>query len=203
MVAFEEIDTVVEATPTDEIDSAVEYSSNAVFDNESVLKSEAAFSEWVLTTQKVLIRFCRQIVGDWIEAEDMVQEAYIRAWQKRDSYKGASSLLTWQMAIARRVCIDRLRSRKKVVFIPLDERDASTEHDVDTRIDVQRTLEKLDINDRLILYLRIGEDLPFEDISHALGRSVATCRKKYERAKKRFEIIYSGNAQERNGNSHE
>ena len=159
---------------------------------DEALCDEAAFNEWVTKTQKALVRFCRQFVGDWSEAEDMAQEAYIRAWQKRSSFKGKSSLLTWQMSIARRVCLNRLRDRKKANLMLLDKRDITSECDVITKVDVQCALEKLSIDDRIILYLRVGEDTPFEDIAKLLGRTASACRKRFERAKLRFEAAYSG-----------
>jgi RNA polymerase sigma-70 factor (ECF subfamily) len=153
---------------------------------------EAAFDGWVRETQKSLVRFCRQMVDDWAEAEDMAQEAYLRAWEKRGSFKGGCSLLTWQMAIARRVCLDRLRRQKRVKLIPLDERDAAPSPDTETKADVQRALAKLNADDRAVLYLRAGEGLPFEEAGKALGCSAAACRKRYERAKQRFEAAYGG-----------
>ena len=155
------------------------------------LNDEASFVEWVTATQKALVRFCRQFVGDWHEAEDVAQEAYMLAWQKRSSFKGASSLLTWQMSIARRVCLDRLRSRKKTILLPLEERDIAPEYDVDTKVDVQQVLKKLSLDDRAILYLRVGEDMPFDDIAKVFGRTPAVCRKRFERAKQKFEAAYS------------
>ena len=153
--------------------------------------NEAEFTQWVKATQKSLVRFCRQIVNNWAEAEDMAQEAYIRAWQKRSSFKGESSLLTWQMAIARRVCLDYLRSSKRNLLL-LDKQDITSIIDIDTKIDVQNALAKLKADDRIILYLRTGEELPFEEIAMVLGKNPAACRKRYERAKQKFEAAYSG-----------
>jgi DNA-directed RNA polymerase specialized sigma24 family protein len=96
------------------------------------------------------------------------------------------------MSIARRVCLDRLRNRKKADLILLDERNITPECDVITKIDVQCALEKLSIDDRVILYLRVGEDMPFEDIAKLFSRTASACRKRFERAKLRFEAAYSG-----------
>ena len=85
---------------------------------------EYSLDDWVKETQMPLIRFCRQFVGDWAEAEDMAQEKYIRAWQKRSSFKGSASLLTWHMAIARRVCLDHLRRIRRAKQMPTDEKAA-------------------------------------------------------------------------------
>jgi len=159
---------------------------------DSALMNEAAFNDWIVSTQKSLVRFCRQIVGDWSEAEDMAQEAYIRAWQKRGMFKGESSLLTWQMSIARRVCLDHLRRSKRTNMVLFEECEASTEQDIDLVIDVQNALKKLDANDRILLYMRIGEEMTFDDISQVLGKSPVTCRKRFERVKKKFENTYNG-----------
>ena len=147
---------------------------------------KADFEHWVLETQKPLVRFCCQMVEDWAEAEDMAQEAYIRAWEKRAGFKGESSLLTWQMAIARRVCLDRLRSLKRTRTVPLDERESTPAPDIETKADVQRALAKLKAKDRAILYLRAEQELPFEEVSRVLGHTPAACRKRYERARKKL-----------------
>ena len=151
-----------------------------------------SFNGWVAETQKPLIRFCQQYLNCWAEAEDAAQEAFLRAWRKRDTFKGNSSLLTWQMAIARRVCLDRLRWFKRTFTVPLDEQRNLTAEPMfcEVNMDVQRTLETLSAEDRGILYLRVHEDLSFEEICCILNLSPAACRKRYERAKKRFKEVY-------------
>ena len=96
------------------------------------------------------------------------------------------------MAIARRVCLDRLRSKKGVCLVSLDERDAVSANNVENKIDIQRALNKLNYDDRILLYLRIGQELSFMEVAQVLGRTDAACRKRFERAKKRFETAYRG-----------
>jgi len=158
---------------------------------------EAAFDTWVRQTQKPLVRFCRQFVGGWAEAEDMAQQAYLKAWEKRVSFRGKSSLLTWQMAIARRVCLDFIRRRKTVELVSLEDgevarRSEFTNRSSDTCADVRQTLSELNADDRAILYLRVGEEMPFGEVARVLHCTPAAARKRYERAKVRFETIYSG-----------
>lgn len=156
------------------------------------LDDEESFTRWVAATQKSLIRFCRQFVGNWHDAEDIAQEAYIRAWRKRGGFRGESSKLTWLMAIARRASLDFLRRNNKPDALPLDEHDSATENNINTILDVQMALKRLTADDRMILYLRIGEDMPFNDIAKVLGRTVSTCRKRFERAKGKFSTEYYG-----------
>ena len=162
----------------------------ALFSSFDELDKKDGLEDWVKATQMPLIRFCRQFVDDWAEAEDMAQETYIRAWQKRGSFNGKSSLLTWHMAIARRVCLDHLRRVKKAKSAPQDENCVTHMQDIETKVSVHNALAKLNADDRAILYLRAGEHLPFEEIAQVLGRPPATCRKRYERAKQRFKVVY-------------
>lgn len=162
---------------------------------------EAAFAAWVTNTQKQLVRFCVQITNDWADAEDAAQEAYWRAWQKRKSFRGDCDLLTWVMAIAKRVCLDSLRG-KRVVTLPLTltDHEAAPLVDHETAMDVQATLQRLPAADRALLYVHVHLDLPFESAARVWGISPAACRKRFERAKKRFEALYT---QSRKDEKHE
>ncbi len=56
---------------------------------------------------------CYRLVGLLHDAEDLVQETMLRAWQRFDSFKGASSLRTWLYTIATNACLDALRKRRR------------------------------------------------------------------------------------------
>jgi len=157
-----------------------------------VFSDEDTYKTWVTETRKQLIRFCFQIINNWSEAEDLAQETYIRAWQKRSSYRGDASVLTWHIAIARRVCIYRLRKLKRMKTNELNVFNSTPDYCIDTKIDVDRALQKLGADEKIILYLRVGEDLPFEEIAKILNRTPNACRKRFQRAKEKFKLTYSG-----------
>ncbi|HWB70884.1 MAG TPA: sigma-70 family RNA polymerase sigma factor [Egibacteraceae bacterium] len=60
-----------------------------------------------------LTGYCYRMLGSPFEAEDAVQETFIRAWRAARGFKGRSSLRTWLYRIATNVCIDALRSRQR------------------------------------------------------------------------------------------
>ncbi|RBY89355.1 RNA polymerase subunit sigma [Blastococcus sp. TF02A-30] len=66
----------------------------------------------VRATQSDVWRLCAAL-GDPGTAEDLVQETYLRAFAALHRFEGRSSLRTWLLAVARRVCADAVRSRRR------------------------------------------------------------------------------------------
>ena len=77
------------------------------------LRDQSAFSELYDATSAKLFGVSLRVLNDRSEAEDILQEVYIRIWKNADRY-GANgySPMTWLITIARNASIDRLRSRK-------------------------------------------------------------------------------------------
>jgi RNA polymerase sigma-70 factor (ECF subfamily) len=57
---------------------------------------------------------CYRMMGSYEDAEDMVQETFLRAWRHRGSYAGSASLRAWLYGIATNTCLDALRKRRRV-----------------------------------------------------------------------------------------
>ncbi|MHA7279998.1 sigma-70 family RNA polymerase sigma factor [Arthrobacter sp. MDT2-2] len=71
------------------------------------------FERLLEASRRELTGYCYRMLGAASEAEDAVQETMIKAWSRRESFAGESSLRTWLFRIAHNVCVDMLRSPQR------------------------------------------------------------------------------------------
>jgi RNA polymerase sigma-70 factor (TIGR02960 family) len=76
---------------------------------------EAAFGELVQRHRRELHLHCYRMTGSFDEAEDLVQETFLRAWRRRDSFEGGPGFRAWLYRIATNACLDALRSSRRRV----------------------------------------------------------------------------------------
>jgi RNA polymerase sigma factor (sigma-70 family) len=135
------------------------------------------FTETVLPLKNKLYRFALSILKEREEAEDVVQEALIKAWQAGQNGKEIQNLEAWIMKVTRNLSIDKLRGRRGETTNDLIEaqRLASSERDPyqslaarDGMARIHRLLEGLPTKQRLVVHLRDIEEMSYQEISEAL-----------------------------------
>ena len=136
-----------------------------------------------------LFNFLCYQTGDRDAARDLMQETYITAWDRLDSFQGRGTLLSWLRAVALRKCLDwrrrvSLRMRKLAAFAreqsPLA--DPAQEAFPGLSDEFQAALDRLSPRQRAALLLRELEDLSFAEIAENLGCGEPTARVHHHRA---------------------
>ena len=142
-----------------------------------------------------------RIVGDSDDAEDVMQEAFLKAFLKLDSYRGEVSFGAWLKRIVINKALDFLRLKKEKLSLEdageigeiEDEPDDSPEVEYQAEA-IKRAIYMLPEGYRIVLSLILLEGYDHEEVSGILNISNATSRTQYHRAKKRLiELIKSNN----------
>ncbi|HKS16880.1 MAG TPA: sigma-70 family RNA polymerase sigma factor [Planctomycetota bacterium] len=81
---------------------------------------EAAYRELVERLEKPLVAFIRRYVGDESLAEDLFQETFVRVVRTLGGFKPEASLSTWIFTIARNLCLDHLKAKKRHREVSMD-----------------------------------------------------------------------------------
>ena len=162
-----------------------------------------AFEKLVLEYEKSVYNIALRMTGNSEDASDMTQEAFIKAYNSLQSFRGDSKFSVWLYRIATNVCLDFLRSRSRKPTVSLSVEDNEGEEvqlDVAdesqspellldrqmTRESVRRGLETLSPEYRQILLLREIRGLSYDEISQALGLEVGTVKSRIFRARKKL-----------------
>jgi RNA polymerase sigma-70 factor (ECF subfamily) len=141
---------------------------------------------------RTLYRTARAILRDDAEAEDAVQEAYLRAYRALDSFRGESKFSTWLVRIAANEALMRRRRNVRAAeVVPLDgtiEIEGTIESgeeqgDHMLRRLLEKRIDALPDGYRSVFVLRALEELTVEETSAALGIPEPTVRTRYFRAR--------------------
>ena len=160
-----------------------------------------AFESIMRRHNRLLFRTARSILKNDAEAEDALQEAYLRAWRALATYRADAKLSTWLARIVINGALGRLR-RSSAQVIPLDAAMESADPDMQEsmqddpdqrpehaamRAQVRRLMEaridRLPEAFRTVFMLRAVQELSVEEVSTALQLPEATVRTRYFRAR--------------------
>jgi RNA polymerase sigma-70 factor (ECF subfamily) len=160
----------------------------------------AAFEELVRNHQRRIYRTLIGITGNAEDAEDGTQNAFLKAFERIDKFRGAAKFSTWLIRIAINEGIQRLRSRKRVTalddngsedaeeFRPRqvrawDDNPEQLYSKAEMRKLVERALMKLPAGYRMVVMLRDIEQLSTEEAAKALGLRVAALKSRLLRGR--------------------
>ena len=154
-----------------------------------------AFGELVLTYRRQVVNLVYRMCGDTEVAQDMAQEAFIRAWNKLPSYSPRSAFGNWLYRIATNATLDLLRRERDSVNVddlPLAAPGMSLESTVETKDRaelVQQAVLSLPPASRSVLVLREYEALSYREIADTLEIPIGTVMSRFSYARERLSQI--------------
>ena len=149
-----------------------------------------AFGELVLRYQDRLYNFLYRMTGNAQDAEDLAQEVFLRIYKALDRFRPDAPFRPWMYKIAVNTAINHIKGRKPVTvledYIPSRSMDDCPEEMAETR-EAQRLITKsiLELPEayRAIVLLRHIDDLPYDEIAHALDLPLGTVKVRLHRAR--------------------
>ena len=156
-----------------------------------------AFAEIVRRTRRPAYLLARRITRNHEDADDVVQESYVKAYRALDRFEPEAAIMPWFLTIVARTALSAIRQGKRRSAAPLDdpgpdggpplaERIADPSSDPDTvarLMEVERAYARLTEEHRVILALRVDGDLSYGSIAEALGIPIGTVMSRLARAR--------------------
>ena len=175
--------------------AATERSANAPGQMDDVLRraqgGDVDAFEIVYRAESPAIRvLCRQMCRDDREANDLVQDVFVRVWERLPSFRGQSALGTWMHRLAVNVVLEKWRAAKREALRLIDDPDGSAfeapeaGHDLDAGMDLDAATARLSAGARMVFILHDVEGYTHDEISAMTGIAAGTSRTQLFRARR-------------------
>jgi RNA polymerase sigma-70 factor, ECF subfamily len=159
--------------------------------------------DWLIARYRArVVRLATHILRRPGEAEDVAQEAFVRAFRNLRSFRNEGRFYTWLYQIVVRTCLDRRRLSRWDAETPLDDLPVSAEEsdgmlaDVETRLVVETLLDQLSPPMRAMLVLRELEGLEYEEIAQVVQIPVGRVKWRLHTARAQFRELWLNAMQE-------
>ena len=158
---------------------------------------------WVLDRYRDrVVRLAAHVLHNSREAEDVAQEAFVKAFRQIDQFRGESGFYAWLYRIVVNLCLDRMRRKCVSCELPLEERTLPTQAmsnpDMEKRLVVEQVLNSLSAPMRAALVLREMEGLEYAEIAQVLNIPVGTVRSRLNTAREQFRQRWAAILEEAN-----
>ena len=180
------------------VDQPLEVREERTVDDSNLLErlrrgDDRAFEEMVIGYQHRVFGVALRMLGRRAEAEEIAQEAFLRAYRSVAAFRGDARLSTWLYAITSRLCLNRLASADRrrlrhdedALARAADEGTSATDRleRREREAAVHRAIAELPDERRIVLVLCDLEGLSYEEIAQAIEVPVGTVRSRLHRAR--------------------
>jgi RNA polymerase sigma-70 factor (ECF subfamily) len=157
-----------------------------------------AFQKLLSTYQKPLYNHIRNIVLNHDDADDILQNTFIKIFQYLKSFKGESKLFSWMYRIATNEALTFLNQKAKINGVStaalqnkaIDNLQADVFFDGnEIQLKLQKAIANLPEKQQLVFKMKYFEELKYEEISEILGTTVGALKASYHHAVKKIETF--------------
>ena len=192
------------------------YELSEVVLEQAALGDMDAFEQMMRHYEKLIYSITTRMFPNKEDAEDMLQEVFMKAYKNIGSCKSLKHYKTWLCTIATNTCIDELRRRKNKDAKSLDEDAAAggqaelyvvssqpTPEDAaigsETWRELQRAMDKLSENEKILIVLRDIEGFSYQETAEITGLNLGTLKSRLSRARLKLRKLF---LLEQNRNKH-
>ena len=161
---------------------------------------EAAFTRLVREYQEPLYWQIRRMVVIHDDADDVLQNTFIKAWSAIDSFRQESRLQTWLFRIAINESLNHLSKKKQVLSLDQTEIGIADTLASDSYFDgdevqkqLQTAINSLPEKQKLVFNLKYFDEMKYEDMSDMLGTSIGALKASYHHAVKKISAFFNDN----------
>ena len=163
---------------------------------------EKGFTSIIQKYQEKLYWHIRRMVIDHADADDILQNVFIKVWKGLENFGEDSQLYTWLYRIATNETLSFLEKQKRNSTLSLSDMENSWENKIkaDEHFDsnqlewkLQLAIRQLPEKQRLVFNLRYFDAMPYEEMSRILDTSEGSLKASYHHAAKKIEMILTSN----------
>ena len=157
---------------------------------------ERAFTGIIKKYQEKLYWHVRRMVVDHENANDVLQNMFIKVWNGLENFREDSQLYTWLYRIATNECLTYLEQQKKRSSVSFDDVESGLSNRLksDANFDANRLEWKLQLGiqqlpekQRIVFNLRYYDEMPYDEMSKILDTSAGALKASYHHAAKKIE----------------
>lgn len=161
---------------------------------------EAAFTRLVREYQEPLYWQIRRMVLVHDDADDVLQNTFVKAWSAIDSFRGESRLQTWLFRIAINESLNFLEKKRQHIHLDESENGVASMLQSDsyfdgdeTQVMLQQAVGQLPDKQRAVFNMKYYQEMKYEDISQILNTSVGALKASYHHAVKKITAFFDVN----------
>jgi len=157
---------------------------------------EKAYTLVIKKYQEKLYWHVRRMVIEHEDANDVLQNVFIRVWNGLENFREDSQLYTWLYRIATNECLTYLEQQKKRNVVSLSDVESGLSNKIkaDKHFDpnklewkLQLAIQQLPEKQRIVFHLRYYDEMPYEEMSKVLETSEGALKASYHHAAKKIE----------------